>query len=64
MSITANNQCIEWVRGTKHYAARLSDDMVLKIRADARTQYAIAAEYGISQQSVSDIKRRKKWAWL
>jgi predicted transcriptional regulator len=32
------------------------------IRRDTRTQYAIAAEYGISQATVSNIKRGKHYA--
>lgn len=39
----------------------LSDDDVRAIRADQRPQTKIAAQYGISQSNVSQIKARKTW---
>jgi len=47
--------------GEAHYAARLTWDQVRAIRADKRTQVVIGAEYGISQGSVSAIKKFRKW---
>lgn len=49
------------VRGTAHYAARLTEDQVRAIRSDTRTQVVIAAEYGTTQGMVSCIKLGKKW---
>lgn len=43
---------------------RLRDDEVEAIRADTRSQAAIAADYGISQSNVSAIKRRKSHTHL
>jgi hypothetical protein len=50
--------------GSLHPMARLTEAQVLAIRADQRTQAAIAADYGITFQTVSDIKRRKRWGHL
>lgn len=52
------------VRGTRHGSAKLTEDQVRAIRVDPRPQQAIANEYGISQMSVSFIRRRVNWAWL
>jgi hypothetical protein len=35
---------------------KLTPDQVTAIRADRRTQYAIAAEYGVNQSQISRIK--------
>jgi len=48
-------------RGEDHYAAKLTWEMVRAIRADTRTQVAIAADYGLRQGYISLIKLRKKW---
>jgi hypothetical protein len=45
-------------------AQKLTASDVLAIRVDPRTQKAIAADYGITQVSVSHIKRGKSWAHL
>lgn len=42
--------------------AKLDEDKVRAIRDDQRTQSAIAADYGISQSAVSQIKLRTIWA--
>lgn len=52
------------VRGERHGAAKLSQREVTAIRLDARAQVRIAADYGISQSLVSQIKRGKVWAEL
>src|SRR6266404_618895 len=49
-------------RGERHGCARLSDRDVIAIRADARPQRAIAADYGVSQSAVSRARNRKLWA--
>lgn len=45
-----------------HGHARLAQVQVLAIRESTAPQPIIAAKFGISQQSVSDIKLRKTWA--
>ena len=42
--------------------AKLTKDQILAIRADMRSQKTIASEFNIAQQTVSDIKRRRRWA--
>lgn len=44
--------------------AKLTDEQVHAIRADTRINTVIAADYGISFQQVSRIKRRQRWAHL
>ena len=48
-------------RGERHPYAKLTTADVLAIRADTRAQRTIAAEFGIKQMTVSDIKRGKTW---
>jgi hypothetical protein len=47
--------------GESHYRAKLNASDVLAIRADTRKQVVIAAEYGVDQPTISDIKRGKLW---
>lgn len=47
-------------KGATHYATKLTDAQLIAIRNDLRPQHQIAAEYGITQGHVSDIKNRKK----
>jgi hypothetical protein len=58
---TANRR-LELTRGASRITAKLSEDAVRSIRADERSQKLIAADYGIAQGTVSDIKLRKRWA--
>lgn len=51
-------------RGERHYGHKLTAKQVLAIRSKRAPQADIAAQYGISQTTVSDIKRKRKWAWL
>jgi hypothetical protein len=51
-------------RGGKNNKAKLTEDKVLAIRDDDRIQLEIARDYGVSQQTVSDIKRKRIWSWL
>ena len=48
--------------GERHSQSKLTESAVRAIREDTRTQKEIAADHGISQAHVSDIKRRKFWA--
>ena len=45
-------------RGAAHYLAKVTAEQVTAIRADTRRQADIAADYGITQSTVSKIKRR------
>jgi hypothetical protein len=47
--------------GSRCTYAKLDEDTVRAIRSDTRSQYVIAAELGLVQQTVSDIKRRRIW---
>lgn len=49
-------------RGSTHWSTNLTEEMVIEIRASAEKQSVIAQKYGITQTTVSDIKRRKSWA--
>jgi hypothetical protein len=50
-------------RGVNNGAAKLTESQVLKIRADTRTHYAIAADYPVSRTTISDIKRQHNKVW-
>jgi hypothetical protein len=47
--------------GPDHHLAKLTPDRVRAIRADARQQDLIAADHGVSQVTVSRIKRNLIW---
>lgn len=47
--------------GEKHYAARLTEDAVRVIRHSPEAPRDIAAQFGISIQSVSKIRRHQAW---
>lgn len=49
-------------RGSRQGLAKLTDAKARRIFADTRTQDVIAAEYGVHQSQVSNIKRRRTWA--
>ena len=53
-------------RGERQGASKLTEDQVIEIRALCGfiSQSVIADRFGIDQSTVSDIKRRKRWAWL
>lgn len=51
-------------RGMEHVNSKLTEGDVRAIRTDTRSQYVVAADYGIQQTTVSAIKARKSWAWL
>jgi len=56
------------IRGTEVNTNVLVESQVREIRALAQarqlTQREIAARYGITQSTVSNIKHRRSWAWL
>lgn len=49
------------VHGEKSHFARLSNEQVLKIRADTRSYSAIAQEYGVCINTVGGIFRKESW---
>jgi len=55
-SIGCKNQ-----QGVKNGRSKLTDELILEIRSDERRQIDIAKDYGITQASVSSIKRLETW---
>lgn len=53
-------QCMP--RGSTHGNAKLTEQLVKKIRKDKRSQSAIAASIGVTQSLISQVKNRKVWA--
>ena len=63
LGTNADNTADRVAKGrTVKSAAKITPEMVLAIRADSRTNVAIAADYGINDRSVSNIKLGKCWA--
>ena len=52
------------IRGSNHYAAKLTEDQVREIRARQGTDSSavVAADYGISASMICRIWRRETWA--
>lgn len=51
-------------RGERNGCSKLTAEQVIAIRRDRRTQMVIAAEYGIRQTTVSEIKNGNRWGHL
>jgi hypothetical protein len=51
-------------RGERNGCSKLNPAQVLAIRADRRRQIDVAADYGIRQSTVSEIKQRHRWSHL
>lgn len=51
-------------RGERHPFAKLTEEEVRLIYRDPRIHEVIAAEYGVSAPTVSNIKCRRSWSWL
>lgn len=51
-------------RGSSHGNVKLSDDAVVAIRNDGRSQKRIAEDYGVSQSLISMVKRRQIWTHI
>jgi len=49
--------------GEQHGNTPLTTAQVLSIRADTRTQRLIAADYGVCQMTISNIKRGATWKY-
>lgn len=50
--------------GNRYSVRKLTPELVIAIRKDPRTQEVIAAAYGLPQQTISDLKTRRRWGWL
>lgn len=48
-------------KGSCHGMAKLSENDVRHIRESKKTQDALAAQFGVTQTTISDIQRRKSW---
>ncbi|MCP4006658.1 MAG: HNH endonuclease [bacterium] len=51
-------------RGEDVPTSKLTEKQVLEIRADPRVQREIAADYGVHQVTVGEIKRREIWTHI
>lgn len=51
-------------RGERNGCSKLTATEVIAIRRDGRRQIDIAADYGIRQSTVSEIKLRHRWSHL
>lgn len=67
----AENQADKVIHGTSlkgeaNPNRKLTEDEVAAIRAlrGRKTQHQIAAMFGIDQTTVSDVQRRRTWAWM
>jgi DNA-binding transcriptional regulator YiaG len=62
-----DNQREKWRKGRANHqspAAKLTEDQVRQIRQATGRQADIAAAFGITQTTVSDIKRRRSWSHI
>nr|WP_155997857.1 hypothetical protein [Ochrobactrum sp. UNC390CL2Tsu3S39] len=51
-------------RGERSNLSKLTEAEVFEIKYSTANQRQTAAQYGIDQSTVSDIRRGKSWAWL
>lgn len=51
-------------QGMTHGQVKLTEANVLAIRAAEGNQSKIGETFGVCQQTVSDIKNKRRWAWL
>ena len=49
------------VHGTAHYAAKLTEEDVMKMRSDNRTMEEIAKDYNVAPSTVNCVKLRQTW---
>ena len=62
-----NTQSRPEMRGSKHFAAKLTEADVLEIRnllAAGRTYRLIANAYGVNKSNIAHIARGRNWKWL
>lgn len=48
--------------GEEHPSSKLTEELIISIKSDTRSQYEIAKHFGISQSMVSQIKTNKSWS--
>jgi hypothetical protein len=53
-----------YAAGHKSYSVKLTEAQASEIRSSSDSQRNIANAYGVSQQTVSDIKRGRRWVNL
>lgn len=51
-----------WPKGEQNPRAKLTNEKVALIRADARSQSKIAKDFGVSQTLIWAVKNNKKWS--
>jgi len=53
-------------RGEKHGMSKLTQKQVLEIRKRSKTEtgYSLAKEFGVNDQTIYDIIKRRRWGWL
>lgn len=71
LGTNAENQNQKWDRnrgnvmfGENHYRARITAADVEAIRMSTEPQQVLAKRYGLTQPTISDIRRRKSWRHL
>lgn len=52
------------LRGQRNWNVKLTERDVAEIRSSGAEQKDLALRYGVTQQTISDIQRRRSWAWL
>ncbi len=63
-NVDDRNRASRQARGESNGRAKLTETQVRQIMADRRSTYAIAAEHGVSDTTVYNIKHRRKWDHL
>ena len=68
LGTSAQNQQYKWTKGrgnpnkgTSHWKCKLTEDQVREIRSSKETQKVLAERYGMHQEGISCVIRRKSW---
>lgn len=68
LGTSAENQADKWRKGRgkvlfgiNHWAAKITEADVKEIRNSTKPQDQLAKQYGVTQGTISDIRRRKSW---
>jgi len=51
-------------RGSLQGASKLKKNQILKIRASSKAGSCLARKYGVTQQTICDIRKGRSWRWL
>jgi len=51
-------------RGTSAWSAKLTEDDIRAIRASADRGVDLAARYGVTKSTITDIRKRRSWAHI